>query len=159
MQKSKPSSNASAQSRPSVRTTAGRLEWRPSFRHAFALALLGACSAVATLASGLSPPFAAPLSVGALVAGLHLAGRELRGPRHRLVIGRDDVVPTIDGNGMDELKVRWRGPLVFLQWRDAGGRVRRLCGGPGNLDAAARRELRLAMTARTPSRPPRSVAP
>lgn len=76
-----------------------------------------------------------------------------------LVIPPNDATATVDGLGMDDLEVHWRGPLAFLQWRQADGGTRRLQGWPDTLDAAARRELRLAMAARTSARPPRSMAP
>ena len=78
---------------------------------------------------------------------------------HGLIIPLNDTAATIDGRDMNDFQVQWRGPLAFLQWRDGEGRRQRLHGWPGTLDALARRELRLAMAARMPTRPARSVAP
>jgi toxin CptA len=49
---------------------------------------------------------------------------------------------------MASLRVRWRGPLAFLRWRDPDGRARRLVFWPDTLPAAARGELKLALQQR-----------
>ena len=150
MAKFKPWSNASAPC---------RLEWRPSRCLAAMLLVLGLLSAFAVIAS--EPPLyiSIPLALFAVVHGIWLARRELRRPMHCLIIPLNETAATIDGVEMNEFQVQWRGPLAFLQWRDADGRRWRLHGWLDNLDAAARRELRLAMAARVPTRLPRSVAP
>jgi len=91
--------------------------------------------------------------------GAWLGRRELLRPSCSLVIPRGDSLATVDGASMADLQLQWRGPLAFLQWRDAHGRRERLHGWPDNLAADARRELRLAMAARSPAQSPRSVAP
>lgn len=65
---------------------------------------------------------------------------------------------TINGAAVEGFQVQWRGPLVFVSWSKEG-RLHFLVGGPGNVGAAARRELRLAISGRTQGRPRRSVAP
>ncbi|HEV8694900.1 MAG TPA: hypothetical protein VGQ93_12075 [Lysobacter sp.] len=120
---------------------------------------LGLLSAFAAIASELPRYASIPLALLASAYGIWLARRELRRPTHGLIIPLNETVATIDGSDMNDFQVQWRGPLAFLQWRDAEDRRRHLNGGPGNLDAAVRRELRLAMAARMPTRQARSVAP
>lgn len=123
------------------------------------LLALGLLSAFAAIASELPMYVSIPLALFAVVYGGWLAHRELRRPTYGLVIPLNETVARIDGLEMNDLQVQWRGPLAFLRWRCADGQRQRLHGWPDNLDAAARRELRLAMAARMPARSPRSVAP
>ncbi|MFC5577684.1 hypothetical protein ACFPOA_06630 [Lysobacter niabensis] len=126
---------------------------------ALLLMLLGILAAVSALASEL-PWFAAlPLAVLSVAYGAWLGRREFLRPTCSLVIPFNDTVATIDGVPMGDLQLRWRGPLAFLEWRDANGGRQRLQGWPDNLAADARRELRLAMAARLPAQSPRSMAP
>ncbi|GAB3385214.1 hypothetical protein [Lysobacter fragariae] len=120
--------------------------------------MLGILAGASVLASELMP-LSVPLAVGAVAHGAWLARRELRRPVHGLVIALNDTTATCDGIDMTDLQIQWRGPLAFLRWRDAQGQRRHLHGGPGNLDATARRELRLAMAARAPFRAAARVAP
>ena len=123
------------------------------------LLALGLLSSFATMASALSLLVSIPLATLALAHGACLSWRELVHPAHGLVIPLNATAATIDGEEMNDLALQWRGSLAFLKWRDRQGRRRRLFGWPDNLDVAARRELRLAMAARKPARPARSVAP
>lgn len=124
------------------------------------LQALGWLAALAVIASELPVPVSVPLAVLAIGYGLRLARHQRHDPTRGLLIPlNNDTAATIDGIEAGDLQVQWRGPLAFLQWRQADGRIRHLHGWPDNLDAAARRELRLAMAARTPARLPRSVAP
>jgi len=120
-----------------------RLDWRPSRWLAIALCLLGVLAALSALASELPPVAAWPLALLAVGEGIRLTRGTLRSPRRTLVWPFDGI-PTLDGVALGEPKLHWRGPLAFLRWRDAGGRVRRLTWWPDVLPAAARRELRLA---------------
>ena len=136
-----------------------RLEWRPSRPFAAALAVLVVLACVALVASEL------PLFVSLLLAGPTamyggwLARREWCRSVHELVVPPGEGVATIDGLAMDDLRVEWRGALAVMCWQDAQGRRQRLHGWPGSLDAASRRELRLAMAARVPAPAPRTMAP
>lgn len=123
------------------------------------LLLLGLLGAVAVIASELAWPLALPLAAMSLGQGAWLARRERQRPARSLVIPVNDAVATIDGEPMADLQLQWRGPLAFLQWRAPDGRLHRLQGWPDNLDATARRELRLAVAARVPARASRSMAP
>lgn len=136
-----------------------RLEWRRSRLLAVLLAGLGAFAAAGTVASGFPLPLSVPIGVVALTYGGRLGWLEWRRPALELVIPAGGARPTLDGEPMHALDVQWRGPLATLQWRDAAGHRRYLHGWPDNLGAAARRELRLAMAARVPTRASRSMAP
>ena len=127
---------------------AGHYAWRPSCACALALSILGVLAPLSVLASGLPAPVAWSV---ALIAGLHGAWivRRYLGaqPRHLHIPAtgeaRCEELPMID------LRVRWRGPLAFMDWRvSPNGRRQRLVFWPDRLDVATRRELRLAMRAR-----------
>lgn len=136
-----------------------RLEWKPSRVLALLLTLLGTLAAVSAVASELPASVSLPLAVLSMAYGIGLARRETLRPACSLVIPADDNAATVNGATVDDLQLQWRGPLAFLQWRDADGRRQRLQGWPDNLDARARRELRLAVAARVPAGSPRSMAP
>jgi len=121
--------------------------------------VLGALAAVAVIASELPWPVAVSLACAAIVYGQWLARCASRRAVSEIVIPAKETPATIDGLPMHDLHVQWRGPLAFLRWRDDEGRRRYLQGWPDNLAPPARRELRLAMAARTRARSPRSVAP
>jgi toxin CptA len=150
MAKSRPWSSASAPC---------RLEFKPSRLLALLLILLGILAAVAAVVSELPWSVSLPLAALSAAHGAWLGRRELLRPACSLVIPCNDTVATVDGAAMGDLQLQWRGPLAFLQWREADGRHRRLQGWPDNLAADARRELRLAMAARAPAHSPRSMAP
>lgn len=120
---------------------------------------LGIFAALSLLVSELPWILSLPGAVVAAMQGGRLARRELLQPTRSLIIPMNQTAATIDGEVMDDLQVRWRGSLAFLQWRDARGDRQRLQGWPDNLDAAGRRELRLAMAARVPAQSSRSMAP
>ena len=150
MSTSRPWSNASAPC---------RLEWPASRLFAACLWVLGLLSGVAVVASELPWGVSYPLAAAAVSHGALLAWRELRRPPVELMIPFDGKDALIDGEAVPELELQWRGPLAFLRWRNPQSGRRYVQGWPDNLDAAARRELRLAMEARTPARSPRSMAP
>lgn len=102
---------------------------------------------------------AIPLAAAAVLQGVGLARREARRPVLLLVIPHDEVPASIDGVALRDLRIAWRGPLAFLDWREADGTRRHLSAWPDNLDSSKRRELRLAMAMRLPAHVSRSVAP
>jgi len=110
----------------------------------WALALLAPFSLVA---SGL-PAWAWPLATLACLRAIVDARRYRSLPVQSWVIPPGRAAPTCDGVAVHQLHVGWRGPLAFLQWRDAGGRRGRASLWPDTLDAALRRELRVAMQRR-----------
>jgi len=136
-----------------------RLEWRASRWLAAMLLCIGLLSAFSALASELPGPVSMPMAMMAVCHGAWLARRELRRPLRCLLIPMNDATPTLDGAPMSELQLQWRGPLAFLRWRNAEGRRMRGQVWPDSLAAGTRRELRLAMAARTPARKLRSMAP
>lgn len=121
-----------------------RLEWRPSRLLAAWLLVMGVLAAIAVLASDMPRGAAWLIALAALLHAWQLAARERgRAPVALDWDGRAGVV-RIDGVAVDGARLRWRGPLAFLSWRDAHGRTRHLAWWPDTLPAACRRELRLA---------------
>src|SRR3546814_19709406 len=100
-----------------------------------------------------------PLALSALAHGGWLAWREARAARGELVIAGEGGRASVDGRAVEDLSVRWRGPIAFVEWRDGDGRRRRHVFFPDTLPAARRRELRLAAPAPLPARRASSVAP
>ena len=99
-----------------------------------------------------------PLAACAAGYGAYLAWCEAMQPVRKVVVGSDDLA-TIDGQAVDAMRVAWRGPLAFIAWRDADGRLQRRSLWPDTLSAAQRRELRLAVRATGDGQSPPSMAP
>ena len=135
-----------------------RLEWRPSRLLAAALLMLGPLAAVAVMAAEVPAVVAWPAAVAAMGYGHWLALRERGRPSRTLSIPADGPV-LIDGEAAGDFAMRWRGPLAFVQWRDARGRCERIQFWPDTLAAPVRRELRLAMIGRVAARATGSMAP
>lgn len=144
MSKSRRSSNASACSEPA----SCRLEWRPSRGLTAALFALAVLAAGSLLASELPGWWAWPLALLALGGGLGEARRHALRPPRMLQVPAGPGAAWCDGARVDALRVRWRGPLAFVDWRDPQGRMQRLVFTPDVLAADARRELRLAIQRR-----------
>ena len=122
-----------------------RIEWRPSRWLLAALALIAILAVFSILASEMPRPAAWPLSVLAAGYGAWTIHRETRKPPRELVFPNDHAAPVrVDGQEVGKVVVHWRGPLAFVQWKDAKGRAGRLSFWPDTLPAARRRELRLA---------------
>ena len=132
-----------------------RLEWRPSKLIVAWLILLAVLSPVSLLSSALPRWLAWPLAFAAALWALRGVFRYLRHPRHVLRVAVDGSWE-IDGAAVEGGKVRWRGPLAFVAWRDGAGRSHALSFWPDTLAKAARRELRLA-TPNTASVSPAAV--
>src|SRR3546814_6022661 len=66
-----------------------------------------------------------PLALSALAHGGWLAWREARAVRGELVIAGEGGRASVDGRVVEDLLVRWRGPIAFVEWRDGDGRRRR----------------------------------
>ena len=164
-------------SRPSSPGSAPcRLEWRPSRWLQAALVLLSALAPLAVMDSHMPRLMAWPLALASLGIGLRQAWVEARRPRRLLVLAaasrsrpasggaaRDMPVAAspdqLDGRPFRLLAVAWRGPLAFVHGLDGDGRACRLAWWPDTLPPGARRELRLAVAARTASRHRRPMAP
>src|SRR3546814_2803577 len=63
-----------------------------------------------------------PLALSALAHGGWLAWREARAARGELVIAGEGGRASVDGRAVEDLSVRWRGPIAFVEWRDGDGR-------------------------------------
>lgn len=125
---------------------------------AAACAALGVLAAYSLSLSDLPAWLAWPCGVAATVRGAQLALRELaRRPLDLIVTA--DASASVGGAPVQALRIRWRGPLAFLRWRDAVGRTRRRVLTPDVLSSASRRELRLVGGARPATRRDAAVAP
>ncbi|MFC5595195.1 hypothetical protein [Lysobacter niastensis] len=133
-----------------------RLEWRPSLLLVAMLACLGVLAAVSVTLSGVPLAGSLPTAFLAVVEGVRLGRRELRRPARSLVIA--GTTATLDGLPIKDVLVRWRGPMVFMRFRDAQGRWQRLVWWPDTLDARGRRELRLAIPVQGGAQLPSSMA-
>ncbi|MGO1071764.1 hypothetical protein [Lysobacter sp. CA199] len=118
---------------------------------------LGALAAFSVLACELPRPAALPLAAVALAWGVWSARREARRPSQLLVIAGGRA--TLAGGPISDLRLQWRGWLARLDFTGPDGRRQRLAWWPDTLDAAGRRELRLAVAVIEPARDPRSMAP
>ena len=112
-----------------------------------ALIALGLLAAASILLSDAKPLLAWPSALLAVAWGAVLARREARRTPLEIVIVTSPVrgaMPTaqVDGRRCHVLRLRWRGPVAFLDLDDDGVR-RRLVFGPDVLSATTRRELRL----------------
>ena len=124
---------------------------------AAALMLLGVLGAASSLASEMPRSAAWLLALGSLANGASLAKKEAGRPPLQLAWTARGL--EVQGRKVDDPDLDWRGPLVFLHWRDTDGRPRRLSWWPDTLDGHARRELRLAADAAAPVRATPSMAP
>ena len=100
------------------------------------------------LASDLPRAVAWPFALAAMGWAIFDARRYRTLPARQLVIPAGRGVATCDGERIDALQIRWRGPLAFPHWRDPRGRRQRASWWPDTLPAGMRRELRLAMQRR-----------
>lgn len=126
-----------------------RIAWRPSTCVVVALAAMGLLAAIGAFASEV--PLPAVVAAFALAGGIALAVREARRPHRTLSIGADGSA-SIDDHPVSAVTLQWRGPLAFLQARDAGGTLHRLSWWPDTLGRPERRALRLAVPTPRPSR-------
>ena len=105
-------------------------------------------SAAASLLVSDAPSLVAwPGALLAIAWGLALARREARRAPFELILmpsaSRGAMpVAKVDGRSLPVLRLRWRGPVAFLDL-DNDGRRWRLVFGPDVLSSSARRELRL----------------
>lgn len=105
-----------------------------------ALGVLGACAA---LASELPRPVDWLIAIAALFRGLGQARVEMaRQPRQLAWAANGSL--SIDGESVADARLRWRGQVAFLDWRNRDGRRTVLDWWPDTLAAPQRRELRLA---------------
>src|SRR5690606_9570158 len=119
------SSSASAPCRPAVDASGCRLGLRASPLLVAMLLLLGLAAAFAVLISEMPRMVAWPLALAALAHGAWLAWREARMAAGELVVPGAEGRARVDGKAVEDLCVRWRGPIAFVQWSDGDGRRRR----------------------------------
>lgn len=140
------------------KSAACRFDWRPSRWLTAALLVLTVLAMCSVLTCELPKPLAWPLALLTSGYGRWLVYGQHRRAAHTLVIPVGSGAALCDGAHMHTLRVCWRGPLAFLDWRDGDGRRQRLLFWPDTLDAARRRELKLAMQCRETATAPVSVA-
>jgi toxin CptA len=99
---------------------------------------------MSVVASEMPMMFSIPVALLAAGEGMRLARREACRPERALVIAAEGRA-TLDGADIDDLRVHWRGPWAFAQFRDAAGGRGRLAWWPETLPPRDRRELRLAI--------------
>ena len=136
-----------------------RLEWRPSRQVGALLFALALLAPSCLIQSDLPRAWAWPLAGIAAWVGLRDARRYLRMQPRSLLVPAGRGVATCDGQCIRLLRLRWRGPLAFLDWRDAAGRRHRIALWPDTLDRAVRRELELAMQRREAAAGGATMAP
>lgn len=137
-----------------------RLEWRPSRWLLAALLVLSLLAPLSVLGSELPRVLAWPLALAAAGYGLWRARTEAgRAPRQLALAAAGRGTDLLDGRPLHACHVGWRGPLAFVHAIDRDGRDHRLAWWPDTLPAPLRRELRLAVAARSASRRAPPVAP
>jgi toxin CptA len=135
-----------------------RFELRPSRWLIGAMVLLSVLAPLAVLGSAMPRWMAWPMAVVGTAAGLRMVWREGTLPVLGVVVGADGVA-AIGGTPVEVFRVDWRGPLAFVVWRAADGRLHRRSLWPDTLSSAARRELRLAVREHGDGQVPPSMAP
>lgn len=127
-----------------------RIDWRPSRWLARGLCLLGLLAGLSLLLSALPASLRWPLAALAVTEGWRLARREQRRPPVTLLVTGATVSimnGSEEGVALLAPRLREQGPLTLLCARTPGGRTLRLAWWPDTLDAAGRRQLRLAVAA------------
>ena len=124
-----------------------RIEWRPSRLLCVALAGLGVLAAIALGLSGMPAWLKPALALLALWHGARLARDEWRSPRRLLELGAGSEPPMLIGGGLrqsiPDARLRLRGALATLAWRDESGRRQSLRWCADSLSPEGRRQLRL----------------
>lgn len=140
------------------RSSPSSLEWRPSRLQAAAQLAVLLASPWLLRASDLPARLLMPALLLAWGVGLaELAWRQRR-PRVQVRLPPLPGPLQVAGRDVDTPGLVVRGPWLLLLWRE-DRRRRRLLFWPDVLDSGQRRELRLAVAARSVSRRPRSMAP
>jgi toxin CptA len=111
-------------------------------------------AALSLLASELPRVLAWPVVALVVIGGLRQRACEAGRPCRDVVVDADAPRILLDGDTLDDPRVRWRGPIASLDWRATDGRRKRLLWWPDTLPPAKRRELRLAASGF--ANPPRS---
>ncbi|MBW8311897.1 MAG: hypothetical protein K0M64_07645 [Rhizobium sp.] len=127
-----------------------RIDWRPSRWLPRVLRLIGLLAGLSLLLSALPASLRSPLAALAAAEGWRLARRERRRPP--LSLSATGAILRIMNGGeegpvLHAPRLREQGPLTLLCATLPGGRRLRLAWWPDTLDAAGRRQLRLAVAA------------
>lgn len=101
---------------------------------------------------------ATTLAAASMTYGAWLARREAR-RIPRLLLWPIGGAPRLDDVELRDVRLQWRGPLAFLQWRNDDGCIERLSWWGDTLSAHERRELTLASASANGARQPTSMAP
>ena len=120
-----------------------RLDWRPSKLIIGWLVSLAVLSPISLLASGLPRWLGWPLAVVAALYALREAQRYRVTPIQVFLVAAEGPL-WVDGQAVEQWRLRWRGPLAFVSWVDAEGLRQARAFWPDTLSDAQRRELRLA---------------
>ncbi|WP_343229512.1 hypothetical protein [uncultured Stenotrophomonas sp.] len=140
------------------RSSPSSLEWRPSRLQAVAQLVVLLAAPWLLHASDLPPRLMIPAVLLAWAVGLAEGLWRLRRPRQGVLLPPAPAPLQVAGQDIDTPQLVVRGPWLLLLWRE-DRRRRRLLFWPDVLDSGQRRELRLAVAARSVSRQPRSMAP
>lgn len=140
------------------RSSPSSLEWRLSRLQAVAQLSVLLATPWLLHASDLPPRLLTPAVLLAWAIGLAELAWRLRRPRARVLLPALPDPLQVAGQDIDAPRLVVRGPWLLLLWRE-DRRRRRLLFWPDVLDSGQRRELRLAVAARSVSRRPRSMAP
>lgn len=140
------------------RSSPSSLEWRPSRLQAVAQLSVLLATPWLLHESDLPPRLLMPAVLLAWAIGLAELAWRLRRPRARVLLPALPDPLQVAGQDIDAPRLVVRGPWLLLLWRE-DRRRRRLLFWPDVLDSGQRRELRLAVAARSVSRRPRSMAP
>ena len=109
---------------------------------------LAVLAPLSLIASDLPGRVAWPAALAVAAWAILDAGRHRALPMRQLTIPAGRGAAACDGESIDGLRVGWRGPLAFLQWRDCHGHRHRASFWPDTLPAGMRRELKIAMQRR-----------
>jgi len=121
-----------------------RLDWRPSRQERMCLWLLTGLAAFSLLHCDLPAALAWPAAGLALLGGGYTLRHSARRTPREFVLTPDLTTCRLDGKPLSQLDLRWRGPLLFVRFKQPPQRRwRHLVFWPDTLPAAKRRELRL----------------
>jgi toxin CptA len=128
----------------STASSSCRIDWRPSPLLCLALLALGSLAGASMLISELPVAWAWPLALLAVGQGARLAWSEWRRPPCAIEVDGAGVA-SIEGSPLASTRLRLRGSLASLAWRDATGRRGTLAWCADTLPAPARRQLLLRL--------------
>jgi len=135
-----------------------RIEWCPARAGQWTLIGMSGLAVFAVLASDLPAIPAWGVALLVALAAVRTCMRYRRQPGCVLEIPVGSGPVRCNGRCIDALQVHWRGPWVFVSWRGGDRQRQARMFWPGQLSAAARRELSLALRRRGAVARPATVA-